>query len=344
MKSSLKEYIPGFLKRIQECNLGSEHLLTLTPLIVDGKIVAKLVPRSFNILKEFTDCFESSENSGPIGFLKFLPTFNTSDLRTKAVSKVTSKLRDRRVITGWRDELYPVSSAFREPPDFLLERAAVTFFGVKAYGVHVNGYVIRSPSTDLTEAMGKGNVAGSVGGEEKPRLRGREEDEEGLFQGSCKQDPIFMWVARRSKTKPTWPGMLDHIVAGGQPYNISCSANVLKECAEEAGMSDDLARLAHPVGIVSYENVDPNVGYKHDVLFCYDIQLPEDFTPTPMDGEVESFQLLPIQEVAKLVANLPDGTFKSNCCLVIVDFFIRKGLLSPDWPGYLDLVQGLRKA
>ena len=25
-----------------------------------------------------------------------------------------------------------------------------------------------------------------------------------------------LWLARRSATKPTWPGMLDHIVAGGQ--------------------------------------------------------------------------------------------------------------------------------
>lgn len=25
-----------------------------------------------------------------------------------------------------------------------------------------------------------------------------------------------LWLARRSASKPTWPGMLDHIVAGGQ--------------------------------------------------------------------------------------------------------------------------------
>lgn len=27
---------------------------------------------------------------------------------------------------------------------------------------------------------------------------------------------LELWVARRSKDKPTWPGKLDHIVAGGQ--------------------------------------------------------------------------------------------------------------------------------
>ena len=29
-----------------------------------------------------------------------------------------------------------------------------------------------------------------------------------------------LWVARRSRTKPTWPGKLDHIVAGGQPHGL----------------------------------------------------------------------------------------------------------------------------
>lgn len=28
----------------------------------------------------------------------------------------------------------------------------------------------------------------------------------------------YLWVAKRSKVKPTFPGKLDHIVAGGQVY------------------------------------------------------------------------------------------------------------------------------
>lgn len=31
-----------------------------------------------------------------------------------------------------------------------------------------------------------------------------------------KEGEMFMWVAKRSPTKPTWPGKLDHIAAGGQ--------------------------------------------------------------------------------------------------------------------------------
>lgn len=35
---------------------------------------------------------------------------------------------------------------------------------------------------------------------------------------------------------------------------------------------------AVPVGAVSYGDID-GYRYKRDVLFCYDLQLPEDFIP-----------------------------------------------------------------
>ena len=38
---------------------------------------------------------------------------------------------------------------------------------------------------------------------------------------------------------------------------------------------------------------------KRDVLFCYDLELEEAFVPKPVDGEVESLELLPIEKVCK---------------------------------------------
>jgi hypothetical protein len=38
------------------------------------------------------------------------------------------------VITGWRNEFYPVVQSFHEDPVFLVERAAAAHFGIKAYG------------------------------------------------------------------------------------------------------------------------------------------------------------------------------------------------------------------
>jgi 8-oxo-dGTP pyrophosphatase MutT (NUDIX family) len=70
-----------------------------------------------------------------------------------------------------------------------------------------------------------------------------------------------------------------------QPYGLSCSANVVKECWEEAGVPNQLAAAATAVGFVSYVSMSEE-GLKPDVLFCYDLQLPEDFVPQPQDGEV----------------------------------------------------------
>ncbi|CAA6666290.1 unnamed protein product [Spirodela intermedia] len=68
--------------------------------------------------------------------------------------------------------LYPVSASYGLPVFFSLERAAAPYFGIKAYGVHMNGYI--------------------------------EKDEK-----------KYLWIGKRSESKPTYPGMLDHLVAGG---------------------------------------------------------------------------------------------------------------------------------
>jgi len=96
-----------------------------------------------------------------------------------------------------------------------------------------------------------------------------------------------------------------------------------------------------PVGVVSYNRVARR-GYRPDVLYCYDLELSADFEPRNTDGEVESFSLLPLEEVARLVRETDE--FKLNCNLVIIDFLIRHGFLRPDEPEYLQLNLGLRRS
>jgi hypothetical protein len=40
-----------------------------------------------------------------------------------------------------------------------------------------------------------------------------------------------------------------------------------------------------------FASLDTQSNLKRDVLFCFDLELPPDFTPTPADGEVQSFAL-----------------------------------------------------
>jgi len=149
-----------------------------------------------------------------------------------------------------------------------------------------------------------------------------------------------MWIGRRAYTNPHHAGKLDHLVAGGLPYDVTPSNNLKKECYEEAGISEVLASQAKNVGLVSYK-YEYEKGGKEDIIYCYDIELSNDFIPKCTDGEVEEFYLMPIEEVAEIVRTTHD--FKTNCNLVIIDFLVRHGYISTEDKDYIEIVQGLRK-
>ncbi len=263
-----------------------------------------MVPKIAEIL-----CSVDGENSGPIFEMKHnsLTLTDTAgslpETRTRAVAHVMRKLRERRVVNGWRNELYPVAETFYSEPVFLMERAAVSLLGVLEYGVHING-IVHEPT------------------DQEPR----------------------MWIARRSKTKSKFPGMLDHLVAGGQPAGLSLMENVIKECAEEAGVPSDLAKAGiRATGAISYEGWDPKSSkIARVVLFNYDLYLPADFKPKPIDGEVEEFFLWTIDQTKESMALKYPDPIKPNCYVVIIDYLLRMGFISPETPGYLDLVRELR--
>jgi 8-oxo-dGTP pyrophosphatase MutT (NUDIX family) len=140
-----------------------------------------------------------------------------------------------------------------------------------------------------------------------------------------------MWIARRSMSKPTGPGKLDQLVAGGQPHGIGLRENMIKECAEEAGIPRRLARRVRPAGAVRYVFETPS-GLRPDVIFSFDLELPPDFQPVNRDGEVEAFYLWPLDRVLATVRDT--DAFKFNCSLVIIDFLVRHGIVDADDPDY----------
>lgn len=156
-----------------------------------------------------------------------------------------------------------------------------------------------------------------------------------------KPDGIHMWIAHRAQDKPTYPGMLDNMVAGGQPAGLGFRENMIKECAEEAAIPETLSQNIQPVGTISYIH-ETDEGLKPDVMVNYDLELPADFVPRCADGEVEKFELLPLGEVARIVKSGFD--YKFNCALVVIDFLIRHGYLTADnEPDYCALVTGLHR-
>jgi len=152
-------------------------------------------------------------------------------------------------------------------------------------------------------------------------------------------DGIHMWIGRRARDRRLFPGRLDQLVAGGLPHGISLRDNLVKECFEEAGISRDLANKAQAVGTVSYF-AQTSKGAKPDLLYCYDLELPDGFVPRCTDGEVESFSLMPVDEVMEIVRTSDE--FKPNCSLVVLDFLIRHGLLRPTHAEHASVARGLQ--
>lgn len=154
------------------------------------------------------------------------------------------------------------------------------------------------------------------------------------------QNGLSMWVAKRAANKPTAAGKLDQIAAGGQPYNLSLQENVIKECYEEAKIPQYLAEKARPASAISYF-YDLPIGLRPDVIFNYDLLLPSDFIPHVNDNEVESFACYPIEELLDKIAN--SQQFKFNSAVVVIDFAMRHGIITPDHPEYLELQQGMHR-
>lgn len=210
-----------------------------------------------------------------------------------------------KVLDKWRDELYAVYGKNKELL-FNVERSASPLLGVITYGVHLTAYV---------------------------------KTEEGELK---------IWIPRRARTKQTYGGMLDNAVAGGISSGESPFESLVRECAEEASLPEELVRSkAEPCGTVTYHHIrTEKAGGETRLLqpecqYVYDIELPSDVVPKPGDDEVEEFYLWNVDEVKEAMSK---GEFKPNCALVMLDFFVRRGILtSENEKDYIEIVSRLHR-
>jgi isopentenyldiphosphate isomerase len=278
----------AFLDHIRRCN--AHDLSQFTPWHIAGRRAGWVHHDFAPELQRPSGLFEERGDGWHLA-----ASLDTPERRTEAVEAFLLPLREQGLVKGWRGEHYPVTPDLRTPPWMAIERAAAPLFGVRAFGVHMTGFVRRN-------------------------------------------DGLHVWVPRRARDKPTYPGMLDNTVAGGQPVGISLHDNIVKECFEEAGIPPDLAREARSVGFISYA-CQSGIELKPDIQQCFDLELPANFVPQAQDGEVESFELWPVQRVYDTVRDTFD--FKYNCNLVLIDFFVRHGLIPADDPDWFDIAAGL---
>jgi hypothetical protein len=136
----------SFLERVRECN--AHDLANFLPFFVEGVRVGWVRRSMAQRLAGFADVFDVQSDS-----VTMAQTLATPAARTAAMAFVVETLAAEGVIKGVRGELYPVSTGFAANPFFQMERAAVPLFGVRAYGIHVNGFVRKNGATLLWVAQ-----------------------------------------------------------------------------------------------------------------------------------------------------------------------------------------------
>ncbi|KAG9410453.1 hypothetical protein AC1031_018493 [Aphanomyces cochlioides] len=151
----------------------------------------------------------------------------------------------------------------------------------------------------------------------------------GFVRHSAHPHDLSIWLAVRDPSKAIDPGKLDSLVGGGLPWGVSPRENMLKECEEEAGFHrDQLAQDMISTGVLTWVSDEP-YGLKFNTMHVYDVALPPSWTPLNQDGEVASFKLWSVDEVLDALQTSPDD-FKPDICLLLIDFFIRHGILTPE--------------
>lgn len=280
----------GFLAHIRRCN--AHDLTGFLPFRIGAERVGWVRPDVQDVLMDMGGAFETVD-----GAVRLAPGLMSFADRSAALDDAALALVEAGIVRKMRSEFYGVKNRWSQTPLAAINRGAVAAFGLRAYGVHLNGWRRRAD-----------------GG-------------------------VEIWVGRRAPDKAVAPGKLDNMVAGGQPIGLSLMANLVKEAAEEANMSATLARQSRPIGCIAYA-METDRGFKPDVMFCFDIELPQEFVPVNTDGETASFEVMAAETVADLIRNGDD--FKFNVNLAVTHFLVRHGLIDPDAePDYAAIVAGL---
>ena len=152
--------------------------------------------------------------------------------------------------------------------------------------------------------------------------------------GLMQNDAHRLWIARRSHSKAVDPGMLDTLVGGGIGWGWSIEQTLIKECAEESGIPEALAKQSVP-GRTLHILAEIEEGTQAEQLFVYDLPLPADFRPTAMDGEVAEHLQVTIDQALLAIVS---GRMTVDASLASLDCALRRGWLeSADIPGFVGL-------
>ena len=160
---------------------------------------------------------------------------------------------------------------------------------------------------------------------------------------------LRIWVPTRNVHMKTFPGMLDTTIAGGVPAPETPWQCLVHEADEEASFPAGLVQAkARAAGVITYvQKTGPNAagfeqGLIHpDCVYVYDMEVGDEVVPVPKDDEVKEFGLMDVETIK---ARLLQGDFKPNSAVVMIDFFVRHGLITPENEGdYVEIVSRMHR-
>ncbi|MBI3367562.1 MAG: DUF4743 domain-containing protein [Burkholderiales bacterium] len=137
--------------------------------------------------------------------------------------------------------------------------------------------------------------------------------------------PARLWIARRSLTKATDPGLLDNLIGGGVPHGQTPAQTVVREGWEEAGLNPEQMRAIRPGRTIRLARDIPE-GLMLEWISVYDLALPPGLTPRNQDGEVAELHCWAIDEA---LARAASDRMTVDASLVMLDFALRQRLLDP---------------
>lgn len=233
------------------------------------------------------------------------PRYYSLDEQNIVIAQTLEEARTRGVFEVLKGWRNELYPIYGTAAKISVERAGAALFGIVTYGVHMTVYVHTAEGMKL-------------------------------------------WVPRRAKNKQTYGGMLDNSVAGGTSTGEKPLESLVREAAEEASLPEDLVRKgAKACGLVTYFYIrDERAGGETDLLqpecqYVYDLEVEEGVVLKPGDNEVEDFYLWSVAEVQKALA---EGQFKPNCAVVLLDFFVRHGILTAENErDYIEIVARLHR-
>lgn len=131
--------------------------------------------------------------------------------------------------------------------------------------------------------------------------------------------PTHLWVAQRSASKATDPGLHDNLVGGGVPHGQTPLQTVVREGWEEAGLvPEQMTGLV--AGRVIELDRDVPEGRQFERLHVFDLALPAQVQPRNQDGEVAALACLPLQDAAAIALG---ESMTVDAALVTLDFLLR---------------------